>query len=334
MSDDLDLLQLSQASERFRRAHLQALLSDWLARITGRNPNLLNYEEVRVILEAREGVTQLRTQDVPLERIVGSVGRYRDFNQAFLPRNEALAERWSRVDAAMNAAPGVPPVELYQVGDVYFVRDGNHRVSVARSRGDKTIEAYVTNVDVPFPVEADSAEELSKWLVEAGHRLFLSRTRLQELIPDADIILTAPGRYRQLYEHIDVHRWYMGEAQNREIPYDEAVVSWYQNIYLPLAEAIRQNNILKQFPGRTEADLYLWISQHRAELNEQYDLNLSDKAAVSTFASAYSERPLSKAFKNARMAMARIAAGDSVIVGLPETGQIDEASQPELAATG
>ncbi len=189
MPDDLNPVHLGQATDRFQRAHFQALLQDWLANLRGANPDLLPYEEVRNILEAREGVGRASAQNVPLEKIVGSVGRYRDFNRTFLPRNEALLERWRRVDAAMHSLTGVPPIDLYQIGDLYFVRDGNHRVSVARTRGDKTIEAYVTQVDAPFPVEADSAEALSEWLTEAGHRLFLERTQLQSHFPDADIRL-------------------------------------------------------------------------------------------------------------------------------------------------
>jgi hypothetical protein len=318
MSDELQSITLSQSTERFRKAHLQALLQDWWARLRGRSADLLSYEEVRAALQAREGITLPGTQEVPLDKIVGSVGRYRDFTQAFLPRNEALFERWRRVDAAMHGPTGVPPVELYQVGDLYFVRDGNHRVSVARARGDKTIEAYVTKVEVPFPVEAANAAELSAWLTEAGHRLFLERTRLQEYFPDADVRLTEPGRYRLFDEQIAVHRYFLGKELQREISYEEAVRSWYENVFLPLTREIRASGIMKEFPKRTEADLYLWICQHREELREKYNLQLDEKAAVSTFASMYSEKPLSQALKEARLAVARVAAGEDILIGLPE----------------
>ncbi|NOX62787.1 MAG: transcriptional regulator [Chloroflexi bacterium] len=318
MSDDLSPTTLQQATEHFRRAHFHAMLQDWLANLTGRDANLLSYDEVRRILRAREQPTRPRLEDVPLEKIVGSVGRYRDFNRAFLPRNEALLERWRRVDAAMNSPGGVPPVELYKVGELYFVRDGNHRVSVARSRGDKTIEAYVTPVQAPFPVEAGNADELARWLSEAGYRLFLERTKLREHFPDADLRLTEPGRYRELDEQIAVHRWYMGENQRREIPYDEAVKSWYENVYLPLANAIRESGVLKEFPNRTVTDLFLWICRHREELKRIFNLDLDEEAAVSTFASVYSDKPLKKALKGARLKAARLVGGDKIILGIPE----------------
>ncbi len=327
MIEELQSKNLIEASERFRRAHMQALLQDWWARLMGRSDDLLSYEEVRSILQGRDGVTLPTPQDVPLDKIVGSVGRYRDFTQAFLPRNDALRDRWRRVDAAMNSMTGVPPVELYQVGELYFVRDGNHRVSVARTRGDKTIEAYVTPMDVPFPVEADSAAELSAWLTEASHRLFLERTHLAEYYPEAEFRLTEPGRYFQFDEQIEVHRWYMGEAEGREIPNEEAVRSWYENVYVPLTTEIRDSGLLRAFPGRTEADLYLWICQHREELRDLYHLDLDARSAVSTFASIYSGRRLSQAIKDARLALMRMAGGDNVIIGLPG----DVAAAPEAS---
>lgn len=331
MTDLLDPTDLARAGNDFRHAHFQALLHDWLARLTGQNTDLLSYEEVRTILQAHEGVTRPGTQDIALDSIVGSVGRYRDFTQAFLPRNEALLQRWQRVGAAMNGAVGVPPIDLYQVGDLYFVRDGNHRVSVARARGDETIEAYVTQVDAPFPVEADNAAELSAWLTEAGHRLFLERTRLGDYCPDADIRITEPGRYRLFDEQIQVHRYFMGLEQERAISEQEAVRSWYENVYLPLTSEIRASGVLKEFPRRTEADLYLWICHHREELRERYDLDLSPQAAVATFASVHSEKPLSRVLKEARLALARAAAGPDVIIGLPEEARQMSA---ELATAG
>ncbi len=309
--------QLTQALQRFRDAHMQAFLQDWVKRIRGESSELLSYDEVRKILQAHEVGVRPRLEEVPLDKIVGSVGRYRDFNSAFLPKNEALEERWARVDAARETLVGLPPVDLIQVGDLYFVRDGNHRVSVARAHGEKSIEAYVTPVETAIPIEASNAEELRAWLIEAARRQFLKRTGLDKHAPDAPIRLTEPGRYRDLYEHIDVHRWYLGEARGEEVPYEEAALSWYENVYLPLARAIEASGLLDEFPGRTVTDLYLWLCKHREELREQYDLQLDEEAAVSTFASVYSGKPLKRALKKARLKLARLTAGDDVILGLP-----------------
>lgn len=332
--DALKQVSFAQSAERFRQVHVQAIRQDWIDRITGKNADLFSYEEVRTILQAREGVALPQTQDIPLDKIVGSVGRYQDFTRAFLPRNEALEDRWRRVSAVRDSMAGLPPIDLYQVGDVYFVRDGNHRISVALANGDKSIEAHVQSVNVPFPVEADSADALDEWLIEAGHRLFLEKTHIAEYYPDSDIRLTEPGRYRQLREQIEVHRWYLGEYLGRKTSYEEAVRSWYEYVYLPLVDEIRHSGVMKDFPNRTVADLFLWICHHREELREQFHLDLDEKAAVSTFASVYSDKPISQALKSARLAVARLAGGDDVVIGLPkdgpETGQdsVAKSEQP------
>jgi len=296
---------------------MQAFFTDWLSRMRGQDSDLLSYDEVRQILHAQE-VGRPKLEEVPLDKIVGSVGRYRDFNSAFLPRNEALQERWARVDAAREGLVGLPPVELLKVGDLYFVRDGNHRVSVARAHGEPTIEAYVIPVETSIPVEAKTAEELRQWLVEASRLQFLKRTGLEKYYPDAPIRLTEPGRYKDLDEQIAVHRWYMGEKRGAEVPYEEAAKSWYENVYLPLAQEIEKSNLLDEFPGRTVTDLYLWLCKHREALRERFNLPpLDEKAAVSTFASVHSGKRLRQWWKRMRLWLARLFKGDDVVLGLP-----------------
>jgi len=317
MSVDPTGPNLSQARQHFHDARMQAFFKDWLSRMRGEQSDLLSYDDVRKILRAQEIGVRPTLEDVPLEKIVGSVGRYQDFNSAFLPRNEALEERWAMVDAVREGMEGLPPVELLKVGDLYFVRDGNHRVSVARAHGQESIEAYVTPVETAMPVEAETAEELRDWLIEASRMQFLRRTGLDKVDPDAPIRLTEPGRYRDLDEQIEVHRWYMGEHRGAEVPYEEAAKSWYENVYLPMAREIEASGLLEEFPDRTITDLYLWLCKHREDLRDQYDLQLDEKAAVSTFASVYSGKKLNRMFKDIRLKLARFLNGDNVILGLP-----------------
>jgi hypothetical protein len=233
------------------------------------------------------------------------------------------------VDAAREGLVGLPPVELLKVGDLYFVRDGNHRVSVARAHGEPTIEAYVTPVETSIPVEANSAEELRKWLIEASRLQFLKRTGLDKVAPNASIRLTEPGRYRDLDEQIAVHRWYLSKKRKSEVPYEEATKSWYENVYLPLAKEIEESGLLDDFPGRTTTDLYLWLCKHRAALKERFDLRLDDKAAVATFASVHSGKRLRRALKRLRLKLARFFKGDDVILGLPPQREKDAGEHKE-----
>jgi len=303
---------------------MQAFYTDWFNRMRGQQSELLSYDEVRQILHAQEMGVRPSLEEVPLEKIVGSVGRYQDFNSAFLPRSDSLEERWAQVDAVREGMIGLPPVDLLKVGDLYFVRDGNHRVSVARAHGEPTIEAYVTPVETTIPVEAETADELREWLIEASRLQFLKRTGLDKVDPDAPIRLTEPGRYRDLDEQIAVHRWYLGEQRGAEVSYQEAAKSWYENVYLPLAREIEESGLLEEFPDRTITDLYLWLCKHREQLREQYNLQLDEKAAVSTFASVYSGKKLNRMWKNLRLKLARFLNGDNVILGLPRRPDEDE----------
>ncbi|RME51491.1 MAG: universal stress protein, partial [Caldilineae bacterium] len=131
------------ARRRYEQNLRKAQIEDLLGLIRGQNTSLVKFEEVAQRLKARQEVGR-RLEQVPLDKIVGSVGRYHDFTRAFLPRPNVNQHRWARLDAALNGLESVPPVELYKIGDVYFVRDGNHRVSVAKANGLDSIEAYVT----------------------------------------------------------------------------------------------------------------------------------------------------------------------------------------------
>ncbi|NIP41417.1 MAG: universal stress protein, partial [Aliifodinibius sp.] len=123
-----------QAIQDFQRARRKADLQEIFSRITGKSTELLSYEEVRQKLHLREsGKKELK--EIPLDKIVGSVGRYSDFSRNFLPLQDSAKSRWVSVMVETSSLKGLPPIDVYQIGDVYFVLDGNHRVSVARELG-------------------------------------------------------------------------------------------------------------------------------------------------------------------------------------------------------
>ena len=125
------------------------------ARTCVTTPTLTGYslsDEVKKALGAVHQV-HLGTRTVPVEKIVGSVGRHRDFDRAFLPSKGGNSARWKKIDALMHRAEELPPVSLYKIGDAYFVNDGNHRVSVARQQGIETVEAEVTELRSRIPVK-------------------------------------------------------------------------------------------------------------------------------------------------------------------------------------
>ena len=279
---------LHKAIDDFRLARRQAVLEQILARLTGRPADLLSYNEVRRLLKA-EGQIERGLEEIPLDAIVGSVGRYNDFTRYFLPRKDSIGERWARVKVAATDATGWPPIDVYKLGEVYFVLDGNHRVSVARQLGMHHIQAYVTEVRTKVPLTPDVGPD--ELICKAQHAAFLERTNLDRLRPEADMSVTAPGAYRTLDEHIAVHRYFMGLEQQREIPYEKAVTHWYDTVYRPVVEIIRQKGLLRDFPKRTETDLYLWLAEHRAELQEALGWEVEPDLAADDLARRRSQTP-------------------------------------------
>lgn len=276
------------AHEEFEHARSKAFWNEVSSWITGKSNTLLPFDEIRKRLPF-EGQHYLGLQAAPVEQIVGSVGRYRDFDRAFLPKQRQTQYRWESIHAAREDGVLLPPVDLYKIGDVYFVKDGNHRVSVARAIGQTYIDAYVTEIDVSVAITPES--NVDEIIRQQEYAAFLHQTRLSKIRPEVAIQLSAPGQYEKLLEHIAVHRWYMGEQRQAEIPYEEAVASWVDNVYLPLVQIIRERQILQHFPDRTEADLYLWISEHRAELEEDIGWYVDPATAAADLTEQFSAKP-------------------------------------------
>ena len=250
----------------FQRARLQAFLNLMRQTLAGRRQRLLAFDEVREKLHLG-GPVYRGLQTVPLDRIIGSVDRYRDFDRLFLPTQSHTEDRWRRINRAWYEEVNLPPVLLYKVGEVYFVVDGNHRVSVARDRGQKFIDAEVREVEARVPVTPDLGPDDLEYL---GERVeFLERTQLDRYYPELVIEPTVLGGYDRLLEHISVHRYFTGIDQERPISEEEAVRHWVETLYLPVVDIVRRAEILEALPGRSETDLYLWTMDHLHFLNSQ-----------------------------------------------------------------
>ena len=317
---------LNGAIQDFRRSRLQANVQEALAVVTGqRNQNqLLPYEEIRKKLHAVESANQ-KLEDIPLDAIVGSVGRYRDFTRSFLPLQNSDEQRWVRVKLAMNSLAGVPPIEVYKMGDVYFVKDGNHRVSVARQLGIKFIQAYVTEVKTKVPFTPDMKPDD---LIIASEQVdFLEKTSIDTLRPDANLVVTIPGQYQKLLEHIQVHHYYMGLDEKRDVTYPEAVTHWFDTVYTPIIESIRKRGLLRGFPGRTETDMYLWLADHRAELEQELGWELRPDRVIQSASGQLTNNLLHRENNRAKVskALSRLRDGrahkarmvDDILVALP-----------------
>ena len=253
-----------RARTDFETARIQAFLREAGAVLRGDTRPLLSFDEVRRAARL-EGQSYSGLKDVPIADIRGSVGRPNDFDASFLPVKPQMRKRWAQLDEAMRRGEPVPPIEVYHLGDVYFVKDGHHRVSVARHLGWKTIPARVIEVKTRAPLTGDM--DAAALLQAREYVDFLERTQLDRVRPQASIAVSRLGRYDRIFEDILGHRYFMGLQQYREVSIAEASASWYDNVYKPIADLIREYDILAHFPGRTEADMYLWITARWLELS-------------------------------------------------------------------
>lgn len=284
------------AQDDFKEARRRAFLSELIDTVRRRPSALLSFEDVRIRLNVR-AQRYLGHQTIPLDHIVGSEGRYSDFDRRFLPRNDALRGRWSSVDAAVIQSIELPPIDVYKIGDIYFVRDGNHRVSVARQQGAAFIDAYVTELTVDVPLEADlSVRDL---MLKEEYSDFLEWTNLAILRPNQLIEFTEPGGYLELVRHINGHRYYMGLERKGPVDRDTAVADWYDNVYMPIVSVIREQNVLRAFPNRTEADLYRWIMDHRWYTRERTGSDPGPANATSDYVAQFGRKHIGDALGEA-----------------------------------
>ncbi len=249
--------------------------------ILGRQPTtLLSYDDVKDKLHIG-GPIYRGLRAVAVKNIIGSLNRYHQFDRAFLPREDQTANRWQNIDRAFYMDVNLPPVVLYKVGEVYFVVDGHHRVSVAREQGQVDIEAEVRECSSKINISPDIKPEDLDILGEKVS--FLERTRLDQIRPKARIKLTIPDGFDRMLEHIAVHRYFMGLHRKHDISEEEAVAHWYDKVYKPIVNTIRRSNILKLFPGKTEGDLYLWVLDRQRYLHAEGNKLVSPQKAVTDF---------------------------------------------------
>jgi len=269
MSENKDQLYLEGVT-KFQGARGRAFWQEVFSLLRGQSTELLSFEEIRARLRLR-AESYKGLQDIPLANIVGSVGRYRDFTHTFLPRANELKERWSRVYAQANSMAGLPPIEVYKVGDVYFVRDGNHRVSVARQLGSETIQAHVT--ELPTSVRLEPGMSLRDLDAAASYAAFLDETQLTQTRPrHQSMELSEPSRYPELMGHIYLHAQVLERALGHPVSTEDAAANWYDNVFRPALTLIRKHNILDltHDKRRTEADVYLWMVDHLREARQQF----------------------------------------------------------------
>ncbi len=283
------MLNQTSALSDFRQAHQQAALQQVLARVTGKSVELLSYDDVLNKLRLT-GRTTRGVREIAIDDIVGTVGRCTDFTRSFLPRKGSDEQRWAGLMAFVqqNSLDALPPIEVYQIGSAYFVQDGHHRVSIARQLGVKFIAAHVTEVQTRVPLTPD--DDWNALIRNAEYAAFLENTHLDRLRPKTDFSVSVPGQYAQLADHIEVHRYFVEAAEKRHLDWEEAVCRWHDEAYLPIAAAIHEQGLLSDFSGRTVTDFYLWMAEHRQQLQDALGWKVAPEVATAALAEHFSAR--------------------------------------------
>ncbi|MDR2471604.1 MAG: transcriptional regulator [Treponema sp.] len=276
-----------QAADDFSRARTKEIFTRIMHFMDTRRNRLLSLRDVREILKPR-GESYRGMETVPIKLIVGSEGRYQDFNKYFLPRSDHLRSRWERVDQARLKDITLPPIQLYEIGGVYFVRDGNHRVSVAKAQGIEMIDAEVTSLSTEIRLAPEmTIDELKKALLLYEKNLFYEKTGFGNITGCGDLDFSMPGLYDVIYNHIEVHKYYLNMNRSGEVSFDEAAASWYGKVYAPIVEIITAEKLCSLFPGRTPSDLYVWAVKHWDKLKKKYGIHYSLSGAVRDFGLRY-----------------------------------------------
>jgi hypothetical protein len=262
-----------EARHHWDRARRRAIWMNLRQQISGQSTTLLDFNEVAQRLNLHHAVYK-GVQNIPLDSIVGSMGRYQDFTGTFLPKKNDMVGRWNDV-ARIQLNPhgaGLPPIELYRVGKWCFVSDGNHRVSVARELGFNDIEAYVWDYPEP-PLDVDP-DDIEAMLLNWERYDFLEKTKLNTLRPDHIFEVTVPGGYHYALQQIANYRQVLSKIDGEAISYEDAVTGWYDMYFEGICIKLQDIELARQFPERTMADFFVWVTRHKNELEAEYCENV------------------------------------------------------------
>ncbi|MHB9155662.1 MAG: hypothetical protein ACYC5N_08225 [Endomicrobiales bacterium] len=212
---------------------------------------------------------------IPIAKIVGSLGRYQDFSEEFLPHRERVNARYESIKRAMLSGKILPPIKVYQVFDSYFVIDGHHRVTVAKNElKAEAIDAEVTEIHFALDLSVDkkyvyNTEKAKEFLITLEEDAFQNKTSLRNGILVHPLKVTDLTSFGKLYEEILDFRRNYNEGELAKKAIINASYLWYEKRFFPAVRIILEEGILSHFPRRTYTDLYLWIQQHKYYLSQQ-----------------------------------------------------------------
>ena len=287
----------AQTEEDFNRAKNKAFFNEIQHFLSPEEASLISLNDVKQMLKPTNE-TYIGMKVIPIEKIVGSEGRYNDFDNRFFPKSSHLKNRWEHVDQAAIESIDLPPIKVYEIAGLYFVRDGNHRVSVAKARGTEFIDAEVVSLQSEITLKKpDNINDIIRQIINYEKRVFYSETGFGDITDYWCVDFSRTGRYDVIYNHILTHKYFINQNKAEEVTMEEAILSWFNNVYLPLAINIRKKHILRSFPKRTIGDLYVWIVRYWNDLKMKFGNDIPIDQAITKFKKTY-KIPFYKRFLN------------------------------------
>lgn len=261
---------LPEAESDFARARNKALFNEIQHLLSPEEAAMISFGEVRKVIKP-QSETYIGMKVIPIDKIVGSEGRYKDFDNQFFPKRSIIRERWEHVDEAVIKDIVLPPIKVYELGGLYFVRDGNHRVSVAKAKGVEFIDAEVVSLQTEIKLSpARTLDGMMKQIIAYEKRNFYFETNFGDITDYWVLDFSTAGQYDVIYNHILTHKYFINQKQTEEIPMEDAILSWFNNVYLPVVTTIEKYKIMKYFKKNTISDLYVWIIRFYDELKKKF----------------------------------------------------------------
>ena len=278
---------LSETESDFAKARNKALFNEIQHFLKPEEAAMISFRDIKELLKP-QNQTYLGMQVIPIEKIVGSEGRYKDFDNQFFPKNTFINERLEHEDEAVIKDIILPPIKVYELGGLYFVRDGNHRVSVAKSKGVEFIDAEVVSLqsEIRLP-PVRSLTGMIKEIISYEKRNFYFETSFGDITDYWCLDFSTTGQYDVIYNHILTHKYFINQNQEKEISIEDAITSWFNTVYLPVIHTIDKYKIMKYFKHRTKSDLYVWIIKYFDELKRKFGDNCSLEDAVFDITNEY-----------------------------------------------
>lgn len=261
---------LPEAESDFARARNKALFNEIQHLLTPEEAAMISLKAVRKVIKT-QSETYIGMKVIPINKIVGSEGRYKDFDNQFFPKRSIIRERWEHVDEAVIKDIVLPPIKVYELGGLYFVRDGNHRVSVAKAKGVEFIDAEVVSLQTEIKLSpVRTLAGMMKQIIAYEKRNFYFETNFGDITDYWVLDFSTAGQYDVIYNHILTHKYFINQNKKEEIPMEDAILSWFNNVYLPVVTTIQKYKIMKYFKKNTISDLYVWIIRFYDELKKKF----------------------------------------------------------------